>query len=317
MDLAAAVRDGITFFTHKATEGTKTRHVRYGEALNRARTAGMAFMGAYMIPRTPGNNGHGSVPAQVNYFLSYLDAQTPWWRTQQEFFIQVDTEHWGYDDVAPQYGAQVCALLRGQTGKWVVHYAPRWAYGDTIPGDDPLWASSYGANPAVPYRQAYPGDNSSGWAPYSGRTPTILQYGSSLRIGSQPTCDGNAFRGTIDQFRTLVVGDPMAVFSDDEKRKATNADPYLWAYANELDPIPNVIGGNFTAITPGVPNKPLQRAQRIEKAVTETLPGLIAAIKPSGAPTQDQVNVAVLNAMLDSRVQKGIGDAIASHLHVS
>jgi hypothetical protein len=314
MNVAAAVGDGIVFFTHKATEGTKTQHVHYGEALNRARAAGMPCMGAYMIPRTPGNNGHGSIQQQVAYFLAYLDSQTPWWRPTREFFIQVDTEHWGYDDVSPQYGAQACALIRSQTGKFVIHYAPRWAYGDTIPGDDPLWASSYGSNPSLPYRQAYPGDNSSGWAPYSGRTPTILQFGSRLTIGSQPTCDGNAFRGTLDQFRALVVGDPMATFSDDDKRKATNGDPYFWGQMNEMDPIPNVLGQNLQPIVPGVPNKPLQRAKRIETAVTQTLPNLIAGIQ---SPTQAQIDAAVLKALQDQTVLKGIGDAIASHLHVT
>lgn len=207
MDLAAAVRDGIVFFTHKASEGTRVQHARYGEAMARAQSAVVPFMGAYVVPRTPGNNGHGTVRAQVNYFLSYLDRHTPWWRGMREFFLQVDLEHWGYDDVPPWVGVEMCRILRAETGKWVVLYAPRWAYGDSIPNDGtPLWASAYGRNPAVPYRQAYPGDGSSGWAPYSGRTPTFLQYGSRLRIGSQPGCDANAYRGSLDQLRALVTG---------------------------------------------------------------------------------------------------------------
>jgi hypothetical protein len=302
MDVGAAVRDGVTFFTHKATEGTKTQHIHYGDALSRARAAGMPFMGAYLVVRTPGNNGHGSIQAQVNYFLAYLNAQTPWWRTLSEFFIQVDTEHWGYDDVAPQYGVLACDLLRGQAGKLVVHYVPRWAYGDTVGGDHPLWASSYGSNPAVHYRQAYPGDGSSRWAPYSGRDPTILQYGSKLTVGSQPSCDGNAFRGSVDQFRALVLGGKMTTLDD----SVVGADGIRRGYARIIADLEDelILGSDF-----GRPNGAVNRLKRVETKID--------ALQSPVAPTQEQVNAAILSAMLDSRVLKGIGDAIASHLHVT
>jgi hypothetical protein len=259
-------------------------------------------MGGYMIPRTPGNNGHGSIQAQVNFYLAYLDAQTPWWRTRSDFFIQVDTEHWGYDDVAPQYGVLACDLLRAQTGKWVVHYAPRWAYGNTIGGDHPLWASSYGNNPAVPYRQAYPGDGSSGWAPYSGRVPTILQFGSKVTIGRQPSCDINAFRGTVEQFRALVTEGKAMAFTDD-----ADANALIWRLASIAHLLNRVPGG----VTKGEPIEVVDAILRIDKNAAT------AAATASVPPTQEQVNIAILNAMLDSRVQKGIGDAIASHLHVT
>jgi hypothetical protein len=291
MDLGAAVRDGISFLTAKATEGTSVQHVHYGEAINRAVGAGMPFVGAYMVPRTPGNNGHGPIQDQVNYFLAYLDQQTPWWRSTREFFLQVDLEHWGYDDVAPQYGVQACELLRSQTGKWVVHYAPRWAYGDTIGGDHPLWASAYGSNPALPYRQAYPGDASSGWQAYSGRTPTFLQYGSQLTIGSQPGCDANAYRGSLDELRALITGGNMAGEAD----KAFSA-PYTGTE-------PWISGQSWMS---KALEGPLRDANR-------KLDGLSAAV----APTQAQVDAAILKALQDPGVQAGLGAAIASHLHVS
>lgn len=201
MDLDAARADGIDFFTHKATEGTSTKHVRYGQAMNRARAAGIPFLGAYIVIRS------GNVAAQVDYFLSYLDGQTPWWRAMPEFFIQVDLEHWDYDQVSPGQGVAACELLRQRSGKRVVLYAPQWAYGNTIGGDDPLWASAYGGNPAVPYRQAYPGDgDGKRWQAYSGRTPVFLQYGSTTVIGRQGTCDANAFRGSLADLRQLITG---------------------------------------------------------------------------------------------------------------
>jgi hypothetical protein len=303
VNIGAAVRDGITFFTHKATEGTTIQHIHYGDALNRANAAGMPFMGAYLVVRTPGNNGHGSIQAQVNFFLAYLDGQTPWWRTRSEFFIQVDTEHWGYDDVAPQYGVLACDLLRTQTGKLVMHYAPRWAYGDTIGGNHPLWASSYGTNPTVPYRNAYPGDGSSGWAPYSGRTPTILQYGSRLTIGSQPICDGNAFRGTIDQLRELITGKKtmMALIDDGD---------FNWL-SNRLEGIAHMRNAIAGGLGKGDPIELVQVIKRIDQNAATAVAQAVTG------PTQAQVDAAILKAMLDPAVQKGIGDAIATHLHVT
>jgi hypothetical protein len=298
VDVAAMVRDGIVFLTHKATEGTKVTHAYYGQTLNQARINGIPFLGAYFVPRTPGNNGHGSIQAQVDFLLAYLDQQTPWWRTRSEFFLQVDLEHWGYDDVAPQYGVQACDLLRSQTGKWVAHYAPRWAYGDSIGGDHPLWASSYGSNPAVPYRQAYPGDASSGWAPYSGRTPTFLQYGSRLTIGSQPSCDANAYRGSIDELRALITGGHVAGEAD----KAFSA-PYTGIE-------PWVSGQSWAS-------KALEGPLRDIKAAVRDIQAKVGAVQAAGAPTQEQVDAAILKAMQDPAVLKGIGDAVAAHLHVS
>jgi hypothetical protein len=105
--------------------------------------------------------------------------------------------------------------------------------------------------------------------------------------------------------------------TSEEIRRAGNGDPYFWGWTNELDPIPNTVGGDLAVIEPGVPNKPLQRAQRIEVAVSATLPKLIAGIRPGPAPTQEQVNQAVLDTMLAPAVQRSIGAAVASRLHVT
>jgi len=131
------------------------------------------------------------------------------------FFLQVDLEHWPYDQVVPAQGVAACGLLRQRSGHWVVLYAPQWAYGNTIGGSDPLWASAYGGNPAVDFRQAYPGDgDGKRWQSYSGRTPVFVQYGSATTIGRQPGCDANAFRGSLADLRQLITGgaDPGQVF---------------------------------------------------------------------------------------------------------
>lgn len=202
MDIAAAKADGITWFTHKATEGTGTAHKHLRDAMNRGRAAGIEFLGAYHVVRTA-----PSASAQVGYFLAYLDAQVPWWREFPGFFLQVDLEKWPYDTVSAATGKAFAAELKRRSPKTVITYASRGQYGDSLAGIvTPLWNAAYGTNPIAGYRQAYPGDGSSRWAPYSGQTPVMLQYGSRTRIGSQNTCDANAFRGTLEQLRSLITG---------------------------------------------------------------------------------------------------------------
>jgi hypothetical protein len=122
MDLGAARAAGIDFFTHKATEGTGTRHRHYGEALERARAAGVPFLGAYHVVRST-----SSVAAQVDFCLGYVDAKTPWWREHPGWFFQCDLEHWPHDKVPPSVGVQWCERMEARTGRRVLLYAPRRA----------------------------------------------------------------------------------------------------------------------------------------------------------------------------------------------
>jgi len=201
MNLSRARADGIDFFSHKATEGTHTHHTHMGEALNRARSAGIPLLGTYVVVRTPGNAGNGSITQQVEYYLSYLNSQISWWRDHPGFFHQVDLEKWSYDAVSASQGlAMVDRLTAVGGGKKVVLYAPSWAYGTGSIGSAPRWESKYGNNPAVAYRLAYPGDGSSRWM----SNITLLQYGSKTIIGSQPTCDASAFRGTLAQLQSIL-----------------------------------------------------------------------------------------------------------------
>jgi hypothetical protein len=233
MDLKAAKADGISFFTYKATESTNIRHAHFGEALTRARDAGVPFLGAYAVPRTPGNGGAGTIQQQVAFFVDYIKQAAPWLLTHPGGFLQTDLEHWGYDNVAPSYGCQFNELAEKATGLQSILYAPKWAYENSIPGNAPLWASNYGTNPAVKYRDAYPGDGSVRWVAYSGRIPVILQYGSKTIIGSQHTCDANAFRGGAAEFAKLIGKVPALPGSGEERMitliKLIGGDGTVWA----------------------------------------------------------------------------------------
>jgi hypothetical protein len=205
-EIKKAKAEGISFFTHKATEHAPSKvfyHSHFGEALTAARDAGIPFLGAYVVPRTG-----PSVQAQVNSLLAYVQKEIPWWKSHPGFFWQVDLEKWSYDAVNDRIGSEMCKLLEEQTGKKAILYAPKWAYGDNIDGYAPLWSSDYGANAAKPFKTLYAergGDSGRGWTAYSRRTPVIWQYGSRAIIGGQATCDANAFRGTEEDFRKLIT----------------------------------------------------------------------------------------------------------------
>jgi hypothetical protein len=262
MDLGAAARDGISFFTHK----------RGGDGLTRARDAGIAFLAGYMVPRTPGNGGHGSVSAQVDYCIEWADELVPWWRTFGGWFWQMDTEHWSYDNVSAETGHEAAVLLNQRTGKGVVHYAPEWAYGNSVPLYEPLWASSY-VSGSGDFRDLYPGDDSSRWHAYSGREPVILQYSASARIGNQSSCDANAYRGTAAQFAELVgatprqTGDKMYIlvqYDNDDSVYLTDLIHYRLVYANEFDALVDRLrswGGSGTVETWSEEQRPLMGVQ--------------------------------------------------------
>lgn len=217
MDLNAAKADGLVGFSHRATIGTTYKDPNLANGLNRARLAGIEILGAYMVVRTPGNAGAKPLVEQVDFYLRYLDEVVPWWRSWPAWFIQVDTEKW-YDSngvlidaVNIALGKEACFWLkRIVRNKRIIHYAPRWSYQDTVPLDEPLWASHY-VSTTGNFKATYPGDTHAGWATYSGRVPTLLQYSDNSIIGSQPRCDANAYRGTLTDLKKFVGGEGPTV----------------------------------------------------------------------------------------------------------
>lgn len=207
MDLKAAKQAGIMFFSHKSTELSPEElytHDNYGEAMERARDAGIEFLAAYVVPRSGVR-----VDEQVDTFLTYIDKHTPWWRSFPGFFLQTDLEHWAYNAVQDEVGETMVRSLRTLTQKTVFLYASKGHYGDSIDADMIKWNANYAPEhaPTRDFRDIYRGvggDNGPGWESYSGAAPVIWQYASDATIGRQTTCDANAFRGTVDDFRKLI-----------------------------------------------------------------------------------------------------------------
>jgi hypothetical protein len=211
----------------------------------------------------------------VNFFLSYLDQVAPWWRTFPGFFMQVDLELWPYDQVSAATGKAFASALVAAQPKRVITYASRGQYGNSLTGIiTPLWNAAYGNDPAVHYPLAYPGDGSSNWAPYSGWTPVMWQYGSQTRIGTQPTCDCSAYRGSLDDLRTLIGGD-MGL-TNDEYNMIRNTGFLVTGLVNMEDPIvvPPNPGSSYAGAS--LPNRLAQALRSATGMTPQQLAELIA-----------------------------------------
>ena len=218
MNFAAARSDGISFFTHKIGEGSSYTDPRFGEGVARARDAGFELIGAYYVLHT------GNAVGQADRCIALADALAPWWRNFPGWFWQVDAEMWPDDHPPPATCKAMCDRLVARTGRRVILYAPRGHYGNRLTGvGHPLWNANYGSDPVGWYFALYPGDGSPGWAPYSGQTPLFLQYGSKTIIGTQRSCDANAYRGTVEDLRALITGGAIMVDNINDLADVTTA----------------------------------------------------------------------------------------------
>jgi hypothetical protein len=207
-----AKAEGIVGVVHKVGEGTGGDDPQDRTALAAARDAGIGFVGGYHVTRSV------DVTAQVDAVIALADRDEGWWRSFPGWFWMEDLERWPYDPVPASVGIACAKQLRERTGRQVFLYASHGQYGDALKAwDGPLWNADYTGSPAAGFRALYPGDLwaplhgswHGGWAPYSDRTPTFLQYTSSATVAGLTTCDANAFRGSLDELRHLIQGDTM------------------------------------------------------------------------------------------------------------
>jgi hypothetical protein len=204
---AEAHAQGIFGMNAKVTEhssgGTATHAAAMG-MLNVAVANGLKAPIGFIVPRTPGP----SIDAQIDVAISKADQYMPGWRTWPLFAWQVDLEHWSYDSVAPNWGVEMCKRLMQRTQTAAFLYAPKWAYGDTVP-DFPgrkLWASNYsGSGSPRNYRDMYLGPTAPGWVSYSGAKPVLNQYCSDGRVGSYPNnLVMTAFEGSEADYKATL-----------------------------------------------------------------------------------------------------------------
>jgi hypothetical protein len=299
--LSRAKAEGIVFFTHKIGEGlTDTEAGHDDTALAAARDAGIECLAGYLVPRTL------DAAAQVDFWLKLADTGEPWWRDWPLWAWQVDLERWTYDNVAAAKGIDCARRLRDRTGRPVLLYASHGQYWDELQGwDGPLWNADYAARSAAGFAAMYPGDDwtplhntwRGGWAPYSGKTPTILQYTSSATIAGLTTCDANAFRGTYDQLKDLFRGE-TDVSQDYASLDMRNFTQPAWMTGDiaAVDTASVLRTGDQTGWSP---------RDGGGWFITRTLRALVAAA--AADETRDAATLAAINALAEV-IRSGGGD---------
>jgi hypothetical protein len=225
---------GFVGATHKVTEGTSFVDPEFAARLTSWRNAGVKVLGSYHVLHS------SSLSTQMDFWLSTLDRLVPWWRTFPHWVMQIDAERWPTDNVQPATVKSFAVMLVNSNAHgWKVTYASRSQYGDQLAGiPTDLWNANYTGGPG------YPGDNwATGWAPYSGRTPVLLQY-------TDTPFDKNGYRGT-EQELLDHIGGTMAL-SPDEARLLANAEYSANCVALGLTPDPHRLNfGNGPGV--GVP----------------------------------------------------------------
>lgn len=189
-----------TFVIAKVTEGTYYTDAYYDGTRTQAKAAGKIFLWYHFL------SGE-DVYAQVAHVLDHVgDKSLPGMLDVEPTQKYTPTLAHALDWLDAAHSAGLNMRLA---------YLPRWFHGQigspslsglTSRGIE-LVASSYPNqtihDPGTVYA-AIGGDKASGWQPYGGKIPVLLQFTDVAVEGGQTLGDMNAFRGTREQFATLL-----------------------------------------------------------------------------------------------------------------
>lgn len=180
------LHDVVALIT-KATEGTTYTDPTYATYRDRARAKGIPFAAYHWLHAY-------DVPGQARHAFSVVGPDVP---------LMIDDEDTG-DGLSIARTLEFVREYRALGGRVVLEYLPHWfwqAHGS--PSLQPLIDAGLAL---VSSNYTTYSDNGPGWAPYGGMTPAIWQYTSSLVLDGAAKVDMNAFKGSVDELRTLFNG---------------------------------------------------------------------------------------------------------------
>lgn len=140
-------------------------------------------------------------------------------------------------------------------------------------------------------------------------TGTDRHYGHAHFSGDPASDENGAPWNSVLRFS--IQGVTMAsVLTSNEQRQLTNVDEYGYGVAQELDPLPNIHGGNGALVA--VPNLPAQRAKRIELGVNALLARPVAGgMTPEEREAQAEDIANRVLAVLATKIGDVITQALA------
>lgn len=194
-DFGKAKEEGIEFAIIKATEGSTWASPNFRDQVGRAQRAGM-HVSAYHYMRGD------DVAGQLANVRRMVPVGMP---------CIVDVE-----DGAGSLSAirSLVSRLRDEGYPQPLIYLPQWYWSGrmgspSLAGLPPLWHSRYPDN--VVRRKEQFALGAEYWPSFGGLNTAVAQFTSSLAIANYPNgrIDGNAFRGTVAEYRSLMEGNDV------------------------------------------------------------------------------------------------------------
>lgn len=248
LDVGVLRRNGIDFLLCKVTEGDTWYRSGYHDIAAAARSRGL-LLAAYHFLRS-----ESSGQAQAAHCARSMGADWGVVPVMVDWETSVDNT-WAEAPTANAFAAEVRRL----GGKVTLNYLPHWYW--TRIGSPSLAAgpvstlaliqSAYGTNPVGSPAALYPGDTSSRWAGFGGKTVSILQFGSRCRIdGYSGQLDVNAYRGTrADLARTGWFHDPAPEEDDMFEEADRSMLKNIQGRAGEVYPIKSAVLSILQAVS--------------------------------------------------------------------
>lgn len=200
VDIGQVQADGLQFVFAKVSEGVGFRDGYWPRTRDWCHELSLIVAGYHYV-------NTDDAQRQADTFVAQLgDATIP---------AMLDFEN-GSGDIANFWA--VHDAIQGRGVNVALSYIPRWYWQQigrpdisTVPG---LIQSGYGADEPGTVADLYPGDDSASWAGFGGRAVDILQFTQRALIAGQ-RLDCNAFRSSVDEFRTLLgIDDWQPVYDE-------------------------------------------------------------------------------------------------------
>jgi len=211
MSLVKAKQEGMSFVILRTNDGT-FKDTCYASHYDDAKNAGL-LIAAYAYIRNPSEGT--SIAAQVQTTLQVMgDRKVPVW-------LDCETNAGLHVDHIRAYKRGLEAA--GVRVPGIYTYVPFWE-GKVSPSEPDmaefgrLWKAAYpgGTGTAAQVYSASGGDGSHNWTyPLGNRKPDLWQFTDRATIAGH-TVDCNAFRGTVEQLRTIFYGGESATTPSEE-----------------------------------------------------------------------------------------------------
>ncbi|WP_433560718.1 GH25 family lysozyme [Nocardia sp. CA-151230] len=204
LDLAEVFAEGFEFVIAKVSEGDYYTDASWPAFRDATLAAGKILVGYHYV------RGDCDADAQAALFVDHLG----------DHGIPAMLDHELNSGDIGMFEA-VRTAIENHGVHVALSYLPHWYWEGNMGSPDlsgipPLMTSNYGDGRSGYASVIYPGDDDIGWQPYGGAEVAVFQFSDSGSVAGR-SLDVDAFRGSPDQFRTLLTGDDMS-FTDDDRR---------------------------------------------------------------------------------------------------